>query len=36
MNGYEAESEAAVLLKGLGIPEALLQKKAHLPSEWVN
>jgi ATPase subunit of ABC transporter with duplicated ATPase domains len=27
MNGYEAESEAAVLLKGLGIPEALLQKK---------
>lgn len=27
MNGYEAESEAAVLLKGLGIPEALCQKK---------
>jgi ATPase subunit of ABC transporter with duplicated ATPase domains len=27
MNGYDAESEAAVLLKGLGIPEALLQKK---------
>jgi ATPase subunit of ABC transporter with duplicated ATPase domains len=27
MNGYEAESEAAVLLKGLGIPEMLLQKK---------
>ncbi|MCX5856040.1 MAG: ATP-binding cassette domain-containing protein [Deltaproteobacteria bacterium] len=27
MNGYEAESEAAVLLKGLGIPEALLPKK---------
>src|SRR3989304_8372062 len=27
MNGYEAESEAAVLLKGLGIPDALLPKK---------
>ena len=27
MNGYEAESEAAVLLKGLGIAEDLLQKK---------
>jgi ATPase subunit of ABC transporter with duplicated ATPase domains len=27
MNGYEAESEAAVLLKGLGIPEALLSRK---------
>jgi ATPase subunit of ABC transporter with duplicated ATPase domains len=27
MNGYEAESEAAVLLSGLGIPEALLHKK---------
>ncbi|MFA4917110.1 MAG: ATP-binding cassette domain-containing protein [Syntrophales bacterium] len=27
MNGYEAESEAAVLLKGLGIPETLLSKK---------
>jgi ATPase subunit of ABC transporter with duplicated ATPase domains len=27
MNGYEAESEAAVLLNGLGIPEKLLQKK---------
>jgi ATPase subunit of ABC transporter with duplicated ATPase domains len=27
MNGYEAESEAAVLLKGLGIPEALLPRK---------
>jgi len=27
MNGYEAESEAAVLLKGLGVPEALLPKK---------
>ena len=27
MNGYEAEAEAAVLLKGLGIPEALLPKK---------
>src|SRR3990172_1882211 len=27
MNGYDAESDAAVLLKGLGIPEALLQKK---------
>jgi ATPase subunit of ABC transporter with duplicated ATPase domains len=27
MNGYEAESEAAVLLKGLGIPESLLEKK---------
>jgi ATPase subunit of ABC transporter with duplicated ATPase domains len=26
MNGYEAESEAAVLLKGLGIGEELLQK----------
>jgi ATPase subunit of ABC transporter with duplicated ATPase domains len=26
MNGYEAESEAAVLLKGLGIGEDLLQK----------
>ncbi|MCI5149234.1 MAG: ATP-binding cassette domain-containing protein [Candidatus Electrothrix sp. MAN1_4] len=26
MNGYEAESEAAVLLKGLGISEDLLQK----------
>ena len=27
MNGYEAEAEAAVLLKGLGIPEELRQKK---------
>ena len=27
MNGYDAESEAAVLLKGLGRSEALLQKK---------
>ena len=27
MNGYEAESEAAVLLKGLGIGEELLEKK---------
>lgn len=27
INGYEAEPEAAVLLKGLGIPEALLPKK---------
>ncbi|MCI5130812.1 MAG: ATP-binding cassette domain-containing protein [Candidatus Electrothrix sp. EH2] len=27
MNGYEAESEAAVLLKGLGIAEELLRKK---------
>lgn len=27
MNGYEAESEAAVLLSGLGIGEALLSKK---------
>jgi ATPase subunit of ABC transporter with duplicated ATPase domains len=27
MNGYEAEAEAAVLLKGLGIPESYLQKK---------
>ena len=27
MNGYEAESEAAVLLSGLGIPEDLRQKK---------
>jgi ATPase subunit of ABC transporter with duplicated ATPase domains len=27
MNGYEAESEAAVLLKGLGVGEDLLQKK---------
>ncbi|MDO8722708.1 MAG: ATP-binding cassette domain-containing protein [Syntrophales bacterium] len=27
MSGYEAESEAAVLLKGLGIPDALLPKK---------
>jgi len=27
LNGYEAEAEAAVLLKGLGIPEALCQKK---------
>jgi len=27
MNGYEAEAEAAVLLKGLGIPEEYLQKK---------
>jgi ATPase subunit of ABC transporter with duplicated ATPase domains len=26
MNGYEAEAEAAVLLNGLGIPEAMLQK----------
>ncbi len=26
MNGYEAEAEAAVLLSGLGIPEAMLQK----------
>ncbi|HEX9024769.1 MAG TPA: ATP-binding cassette domain-containing protein, partial [Geobacteraceae bacterium] len=27
MNGYEAESEAAVLLNGLGIPEELCHKK---------
>ncbi len=27
MNGYDAESEAAVMLNGLGIPEALRQKK---------
>jgi len=27
MNGYEAEAEAAVLLNGLGIPEAFLQVK---------
>jgi ATPase subunit of ABC transporter with duplicated ATPase domains len=27
MNGYEAEAEASVLLKGLGIPEDLRQKK---------
>jgi ATPase subunit of ABC transporter with duplicated ATPase domains len=27
LNGYEAESEAAVLLNGLGIPEELRQKK---------
>jgi len=27
MNGYEAESEAAILLSGLGIPEKLRQKK---------
>ena len=27
MNGYEAESEAAVLLSGLGIPEALCHRK---------
>ena len=27
MNGYEAEAEAAVLLKGLGVPESFLQKK---------
>ncbi len=27
MNGYEAEAEAAVLLNGLGIPEAMRQKK---------
>ena len=27
LNGYDAESEAAVLLNGLGIPEALRQKK---------
>ena len=27
MNGYEAEAEVAVLLKGLGIPEELRQKK---------
>ena len=27
MNGYDAESEAAILLNGLGIPEALRQKK---------
>ena len=27
MNGYEAESEAAVLLKGLGIPESLCPRK---------
>lgn len=27
MNGYDAESEVAVLLNGLGIPEALRQKK---------
>ncbi|MFH1672460.1 MAG: ATP-binding cassette domain-containing protein [Pseudomonadota bacterium] len=27
MNGYEAESEAAVLLNGLGIPEGMRQKK---------
>ena len=27
MNGYEAEAEASVLLKGLGIPEDMRQKK---------
>ena len=27
MNGYEAEAEAATLLKGLGIPEEMRQKK---------
>ncbi|PLX50545.1 MAG: ABC transporter ATP-binding protein, partial [Desulfobulbaceae bacterium] len=27
MNGYEAEAEAAVLLKGLGIAEEMLQKR---------
>jgi len=27
INGYEAESEAAVLLNGLGIPEEMRQKK---------
>jgi ATPase subunit of ABC transporter with duplicated ATPase domains len=27
MNGYEAEAEAAVLLKGLGIPEELLDRR---------
>jgi ATPase subunit of ABC transporter with duplicated ATPase domains len=27
MNGYEAESEAAVLLRGLGVPEEFAQKK---------
>ncbi len=27
MNGYEAEAEAAVLLKGLGIPEDIREKK---------
>jgi len=27
MNGYEAESEAAVLLSGLGIPEELRERK---------
>ncbi|MBN2419209.1 MAG: ATP-binding cassette domain-containing protein [Deltaproteobacteria bacterium] len=27
MNGYEAEAEAAVLLKGLGVPESFLHKK---------
>ncbi len=27
MNGYEAEAEAAVLLKGLGIPEEIREKK---------
>jgi ATPase subunit of ABC transporter with duplicated ATPase domains len=27
MNGYEAEAEASSLLKGLGIPEAMRQKK---------
>lgn len=27
MNGWEAESEAAVMLAGIGIPEELLQKK---------
>jgi len=27
MNGYEAESEAAVLLSGLGLPEALCHRK---------
>jgi ATPase subunit of ABC transporter with duplicated ATPase domains len=27
MNGYEAEAEAAVLLKGLGIPESLCPRK---------
>ncbi len=27
MNGYEAESDAAILLKGLGIPESFLNKK---------
>ena len=27
LNGWEAESEAAILLKGLGIPESLQSKK---------